>query len=92
MQSLLYSNFMAFKVKLDCEIYANKITCNLNMVSFYIRSVQKAFFLVHLLLCQLISHHYSVDEVVLKITSQQSIYFEHLTIHDGSCQATDHMN
>ena len=36
---------MAFKVKLDCEIYANKITCNLNIVSFYIRSVQKVFFL-----------------------------------------------
>ena len=44
MQSLIYSN-MAFKVKLDCKINANKITCNLNIVSFYIRSVQKALFL-----------------------------------------------
>ena len=42
---LLYSNFMAFKVKLDCQIYVNKITCNLNIVSFYIRSVQKLLFL-----------------------------------------------
>ena len=36
---------MAFKVNLDSEIYANKITCNLNIVSFYIKSVQKVFFI-----------------------------------------------
>ena len=44
------------------------------------------------ILCQLISHTYSINEEVWKSTSQQSKYFEHLTIHDSSCQATDHIN
>ena len=54
----LYSNCMAFKVKLDCESYEKEIICNLNTVSFHITSVQKVFFLVHLLLCHMISHLY----------------------------------
>ena len=45
MSSVLYSNFMAIKGKLDCQIYANKITCHLHFVSFYNRSVQKVLFL-----------------------------------------------
>ena len=44
------------------------------------------------ILCQLISHNYSIDVAVWKTTSQPKKYFEHLTIHDGSCQATDHIN
>ena len=39
MLSLLYSNFILLKGKLDCQIYANKITCNLYSVYFYIISV-----------------------------------------------------
>ena len=45
MYSLLYLNFMGFKLKRDCQIYAIKITCNLNIASFYIRSEQKVLFL-----------------------------------------------
>ena len=47
---------------------------------------------VDLSLCQLIFNNYSIDEAVWKSTSRQSKYLEHLTIHDGSCQATDHIN
>ena len=36
---------MAFKVKLDCQIYAHKNTYILNIASFYIRSLQKVVFL-----------------------------------------------
>ena len=45
MYSLLYLNFMEFKVKRDCHIYANKNTCNLNIASFYFRSEHKVLFL-----------------------------------------------
>ena len=44
------------------------------------------------ILCQLIFPYYSIDEAGWKSTSQQSNYFVHLTIHDGSSQATDHIN
>ena len=50
---------------------------------------RKCYFLVYLLLY--FSHHYSVYEVVWKISRYQSNYYEHLTIHDGSCPATDHI-
>ena len=45
MYSLLYLNFMGFKLEHDCQIYANKNTCNLNIASFYFRSEQKVLFL-----------------------------------------------
>ena len=45
MYSLLYLNFIGFKLKRDCQIYENKNTCNLNIASFYIRSEQKVLFL-----------------------------------------------
>ena len=36
---------MGFKLKRDCQIYANKNTYNLNIASFYFRSEQKVLFL-----------------------------------------------
>ena len=47
---------------------------------------------VPFILCQPISHNYSIDEAVWKSTRQQSKYFEQMIIYDGSCQATDHLN
>ena len=44
MYSLLYLNLMGFKLKPDCQIYANKNTCNLNIGSFFIWSEQTALF------------------------------------------------
>ena len=45
MYNLLCLNFMRFKLKRYCPIYANKNTCNLNIAAFYIRSEQKVLFL-----------------------------------------------
>ena len=70
MYSLLYLNFMGFKLKRDCKIYANKITCNLYIASFYIRSEQKVLFLSPFTCVPpLLYHHYCIDEVVWNITS-----------------------
>ena len=44
------------------------------------------------ILCQLISHNNSIEEAVWKSTNQQGKHLKHLTIHDGNCQATDHIN
>ena len=60
-----------FKIKREYKIYAYEITCNLNIIFFYMN--RKYYFLVHLILCQLIYPHSSIDEVVWSLASEVSI-------------------